>query len=63
MNGNRCTKRITDWIPYNDKRSKKRPDTRWRDEIEKPVWRSNKLLKIGSYGRNRERPSFASRLT
>ena len=35
MNDNRWTKRITDWCPYNDKGSKKRPDTRWRDEIEK----------------------------
>ena len=35
MNDNRWTKRITDWHPYNEKRSRKRPDTRWRDEIEK----------------------------
>ena len=35
MNDNRWTKRLTEWHPYNDKRSRKRPDTRWRDEIEK----------------------------
>ena len=35
MNNNRWTKRLTDWYPYNEKRSRKRPDTRWRDEIEK----------------------------
>ena len=28
MNDNRWTNRITNWCPYNDKRSKKRPDTR-----------------------------------
>ena len=35
MNDNRWTKTLTDWHPYNEKRSRKRPDTRWRDEIEK----------------------------
>ena len=35
MNENRWTKRITDWCTYNDKRSRKTPGTRWRDEIEK----------------------------
>ena len=35
MNDNRWTKRLTDWHPYNEKRSRKRPDTRWKDEIEK----------------------------
>ena len=35
MNDNRWTKRITDWCPYYDKRSKKRPDTSLRDEIKK----------------------------
>ena len=35
MNGNRWSTRITDWCQYNDKRSKKKPETRWRDEIEK----------------------------
>ena len=33
-NDNKWTKRITDWCPYNDKTSKKRPGTRWRGEIE-----------------------------
>jgi len=33
MNDNRWTKRLTDWHPYNEKRSRKRPDTRWKDEI------------------------------
>jgi len=28
MNDNRWTKRLTDWHPYNEKRSRKRPDTR-----------------------------------
>ena len=28
INDNRWTKRIKDWCPYNDKRSKNRPDTR-----------------------------------
>ena len=27
----RWTKKITKQCPYNDKRSKKRPDTTWRD--------------------------------
>jgi len=31
MNDNRWTKRITDWCPYKYKRSKKRPDIRWRE--------------------------------
>ena len=35
MNDNRWTKSITDWHPYGEKRSRKRPDTRWRDEIGK----------------------------
>ena len=35
MNDNRWTKILTDWHPYNEKRSRKRPDTRWKDEIEK----------------------------
>ena len=35
MNDNRWTKRTTYWCPYNDKRSKKRPGTRWGDEREK----------------------------
>jgi len=35
MNSNRWTKKITNSHPYNEKRSRKRPDTRWRDEIEK----------------------------
>ena len=34
MDDNRWTKRITDWQPKNEIRSRKRPDTRWRDEIE-----------------------------
>ena len=33
MNDNRWTKIITDWHPYNDKRSGKGPDTRWRDKF------------------------------
>ena len=32
---NRWSKRLTDWTPRDGKRSRKRPDTRWRDEIEK----------------------------
>ena len=32
MQDNRWTKRLTDWTP-KDKRLKKRPSTRWRDEI------------------------------
>ena len=28
-------KRLTDWCPWDCKRNRKRPDTRWRDEIEK----------------------------
>jgi len=35
MNDNRWTKRLTDWHPYGEKRSRKRPDTRWKDEIKK----------------------------
>jgi len=35
INDNRWTKRIKNWCPYNYQRSKKRPDTRWRDDIEK----------------------------
>ena len=35
MNDNRWMKRLTDWHSYNEKRSRKRPDTRWKDEIEK----------------------------
>jgi len=49
MNDNRWTKTITDWHPYNNKRSKKRSDSRWREEIERfvgIVWQ-----RIGSYGR------------
>ena len=34
-NDNRWSKRLTDWCPRDGKRSRKRPDTRWRDEIEK----------------------------
>jgi len=35
MDDNRWTKRQTDWHQHNEKRSRKRPETRWRDEIEK----------------------------
>jgi len=35
MNDNRWTKRPTDWHLYNEKRSRKIPDTRWMDEIGK----------------------------
>ena len=35
INENRWMKRLTYWHQYNNKRRKKRPDTRWRDEIEK----------------------------
>ena len=35
MNNNRWTVRLTDWFPYNDKRNRKRPDIRWRGDIEK----------------------------
>ena len=34
MDNNRYTKRLTDSHPYNAKRSRKGPVTRWRDEIE-----------------------------
>ena len=34
-NDNRWSKRVTDWCPWGNKRSRKRPDTRWRDEIER----------------------------
>ena len=61
MSDDRWTKRITDWLLYNDKRSKKRPDSRWRDEIEKIAGVTVKELhRISSYGRNWERPSFSS---
>ena len=32
---NRWSKRLTDWCPWDCKRIRKRPDTRWRDEIER----------------------------
>ena len=32
---NRWSKRLTDWTPRDGKRSRKRPDKRWRDEIVK----------------------------
>ena len=35
MDDNRWTKRLTDWHLSKEKRSRKRPDTKWRDEIEK----------------------------
>jgi len=35
MNDNRWAKRQTDWSLYNEKRSRKRPDTRSGDDIEK----------------------------
>ena len=35
MSDDRWTKRITDWLLYNDKGSKKRVDSIWRNEIEK----------------------------
>ena len=34
-NDNRWSKRITEWCPRDSTRSRKRPDTRWRDELEK----------------------------
>ena len=33
--GNRWSKRLTDWTPREGKRDRRRPDRRWRDEIEK----------------------------
>ena len=35
MNDNRWTVRLTDWTPRYGKRSRGRPGTRWRDEIDK----------------------------
>jgi len=35
INDNGWTRRLTDRHPYYDKRSRKRPDTKWRDEIKK----------------------------
>ena len=35
MNDDRWTNRLTDWHPFNEKRSRKRLYTRWRVEIEK----------------------------
>jgi len=32
MNDSRWTKRIIDGCPYNDRRNRERPDTRWRDD-------------------------------
>ena len=32
---NRWNKRLTDWTPREGKRDRRRPDRRWRDEIEK----------------------------
>ena len=32
---NRWSRKLTDWCPLNRKRSRKRPDTRWRDEIQR----------------------------
>ena len=65
MNDNRWTKIITDLCPYNYKRSKKRPDTRWRDEIEKKCWKnmaknSSRQAVMGGIW---ERPMFSSGLT
>jgi len=33
MNDNRWMMRITDWHPYNDKQSRKRPDRRWKARL------------------------------
>ena len=62
---NRWTKRITNWCPYSDKRSRKGPDTRWRDDIEKYARKkhSKEQLRIGSCGGNLKRPMFNSGLT
>ena len=62
MNDNRWTKRITDWHPYNEKQSRKRPDTRWRNEIEKFAGVAWQRLAHDSYGRNWGRPPFSSGL-
>lgn len=35
LNDNRWTKRITEWIPRDQKRSRGRQKTRWRDELDK----------------------------
>ena len=35
MNDNRWTKRLIDWHPYYEKQSRKKPNTRWKDKIEK----------------------------
>ena len=34
-NDNRWSKRIMEWCPLDCKRSRKRPETRWRDDIRK----------------------------
>ena len=51
---------LTDWHPYNEKRSRRRPDTRWRDEIENFAGVAWQRIAQGSYGRSWERPSFSS---
>ncbi len=40
--GRRWERKVEEWVPYDKKRSKGRPVTRWRDEIRKefgPLWR------------------------
>ena len=41
---NRLSKRLTDWCPTDSKRSRKRPDTRWKDEIEKFAGKNWQIL-------------------
>ena len=50
---NRWTKRLTDWTPREGKRDRKRPDKRWRDEIQKTAGQlGNNWRTQGSLGKD-----------
>ena len=53
-NDNRWTKRVTEWIPRDQKRSRGRQKTRWRDEMNRFSRSWRQLAHNRAMGKNEE---------
>ena len=60
---NRWNKRLTDWTPREGKRDRRRPDRRWRDEIEKAAGTTWQQLARSRESWKRLREAFVQQWT
>ena len=60
---NRWNKRLTDWTPRESKRDRRRPDRRWRDEIEKAAGATWQQLARSRESWKRLREAFVQQWT